>query len=433
VPNLRSPAPHRPRGFLPVLGLVALAALVVRVGYVLGWHHPAVVGGDSFYYHYGANLLADGKGFPHPYRLLQDHVNTPGAQHPPLYLVALALGSVVGLDTYLDHQLLSCLLGTGTVVVIGLIAARLGGPRAGVLAAAAAAVYPNLWFNDALVLSETLVQLTSALVVLGAYVFWQRPTLRSAAGLGALVGLAALTRAELLLLTVVLILPLCLLLRQLPWRRRAGLLAVAALGFGVLVGPWCAYNLARYTEPVLITSGLDPTLVVSNCDDTYFGPDRGYWSYACFTRIPPPPGDESVQGLVYRKVATGYIRTHRGELPRVVLERVGRTWGLYQPLRQLQLDTIETRELPASKVGLGMFYLLALLSVPGVVAVRRRGLPVLPLLSLPLVVTVAVALTFGQTRYRASAEVTAVVLAAVAVSTVRREPAAGQPAAISPP
>jgi 4-amino-4-deoxy-L-arabinose transferase-like glycosyltransferase len=435
----------RPRWFRPGLASIALAALAVRVGYVLGWHHPAEFGGDSFYYHFGANLLAHGQGFPHPYRLLQDHVNTPGAQHPPLYIVALALGSVVGFGSYLDHQLLSCLMGTATVVLIGLIAARLAGPRAGLLAAAVAAVYPNLWFNDALVLSETLVQLTSAAVVLGAYVFWQRPNPRSAAVLGLLVGLAALTRAELILLTAVLVAPLCLLLRSTAWRRRVALLGLAALGFVVVVGPWCAYNLARFQQPALVTTGLDPTLVVSNCDDTYTGRDRGYWSYECFTRIPPPPGDESSQGLVYRRVAVDYIREHRSELPRVVLDRVGRTWGLYQPLRQLQLDTIETRELPASKVGLGMFYLLAVLSVFGVVHVRRRGLPVLPLLSLALVVTVAVALTFGQTRYRASAEVSVVVLGSVALAWLgsstatriagrRSQPPTGQtPVATQPP
>jgi 4-amino-4-deoxy-L-arabinose transferase-like glycosyltransferase len=421
------------RWFRPALAVLALAALAVRVGYVFGWHHPETIVGDAFYYHYGANLFAAGKGFPHPYRLYQDHVTTPGAQHPPLYIVALGLGSLVGLRSYLDHQLLSCLMGTATVVVIGLTGRRLAGPGAGLLAAGIAVVYPNLWFNDALVLSETLVQLISAVVVLAAYVFWERRSYGSVAVLGAVVGLAALTRGELILLTVVLIAPLCLFLRRITWRRRIALLSVAAGAFVVVVGPWCAYNVARFEHPVLITSGLDPTLLVSNCDPTYFGRDRGYWSYSCYTRVPRPPGDESEQGMVYRRIAKDYVRAHSDQLPRVVLQRIGRTFGLYQPQRQLQLDTIERRQLPASEVGLVMFYALALASVAGTVILRRRGTPVLPLLSLVLIVTLAVAVTFGQTRYRASAEVSFVLLGSVALAAaakaIRRGVGRGDPPA----
>jgi 4-amino-4-deoxy-L-arabinose transferase-like glycosyltransferase len=406
------------------LGLigVALAALTLRVVYVLGWHYPAEIGGDAYYYHYAANLLADGKGFPNPFRLLQDHQTTPGAQHPPLYIVMLAASSIVGLSTYLDHQLLSCLLGSLTVFFCGILAGRLAGPRAGLVVAVIAAVYPNLWLNDALVLSETLVQLTSVLVVLAAYTVWCRPQPRYAFLLGAMVGLAALTRAEQILLALVLVVPLCLLLRSVAWRRRLALLVVAAVGVVVLIGPWCGYNLTRFREPVLLSAGLDPTLVIANCDRPYYGRDRGYWSFACFTALPPISGDESEQGKVLRKVADDYISAHRKDLPRVVAQRIGRTWGLYQPVRQIQLDTIFTREKPASRLGLGMFYVLALASVAGAVLLRRRRLPLLPLLSLAIVVTAAVALTFGQTRYRASAEVTVVVLGGIAIAALSELP-----------
>ena len=285
------------------LAAVAVGALALRVVYVLGWQHPTSVIGDAYYYHHAANLLAHGHGFPHPYRLLRDHVRTPGAQHPPLYIVTLALGSLVGLSSFLGHQLLSCLLGTVTVVLIALITRRLSGAAAGLVAAGVAAVYPNLWLNDGLVLSETLVQTMSALVVLTAYVFWQRRSDGSVAMLGVVVGLAALTRAELVLLAVVLVAPLCLLARPLALRHRVALLGVAAAGFLVVVAPWCVYNLTRYAKPVLVTTGLDPTLVVSNCDDTYFGRDRGYWSYRCLTKPADPAG---------RRVAAGCgLSAHR--------------------------------------------------------------------------------------------------------------------------
>ena len=60
-----------------------------------------------------------------------------------------------------------------------------------------------------------------------------------------MVGLAALTRAEQILLAVVLVVPLCLLCRSVSWRRRFALLLVAASGVVVLIGPWCGIQPAR--------------------------------------------------------------------------------------------------------------------------------------------------------------------------------------------
>jgi hypothetical protein len=54
--------------------------------YVLITKNPRAVGGDSFYYHHGANLLVDGSGSPDPIQLLQFHHDTgrsPSARvHP---------------------------------------------------------------------------------------------------------------------------------------------------------------------------------------------------------------------------------------------------------------------------------------------------------------------------------------------------------------
>ncbi len=426
-----------PRWFVVGLGLVALVALAVRLVYLLGWHHPFPLGGDAYYYSRGANLLVDGHGFPQPYRWFQDGISTPAAQHPPAYLVALAAASLVGLRSPFAHQVLSCLLGVGTVVVLGLAGRRLGGPAVGLVAAGFVAVYPNFWFNDALLMSETLVQLTVALVVLASLRFWQLRTASTAVALGVAVALAALTHAELVLLGPLIALPLCLLARQLVWRRRVGLLVATGAACVLALAPWCVYNVVRFEKPVLLTTGLDAALVVSNCPDTYSGEHKGWWSYQCFISIPPPPGDESVQGPVYRKIADDYISAHRDELPGVVAARVGRVWGLYRPHQQLVLDTIEQREIPASTAGLGMFYGLAVLSVPGVAFLRRRRQPLSPLLAPLVTVTVSCALIYGTTRFRAGAEDSVVLLGAAGlvglVQLVRRQRRAAQPAATSPP
>ena len=80
-----------------------------------------------------------------------------------------------GGQSYMAHKLASCVIGAGTVLVIGLIGRRLGGPRAGLIAAVIAAAYPNLWLVDGLVLSEDMFALMIGLTILAAYRFRDRP------------------------------------------------------------------------------------------------------------------------------------------------------------------------------------------------------------------------------------------------------------------
>ena len=59
-------------------------------------------------------------------------------------------------------------LGTGTVVMLGITARAVAGRRAGLIAAVIAAVYPNMWINDGLVMSETLTILLSTMTLFTA-------------------------------------------------------------------------------------------------------------------------------------------------------------------------------------------------------------------------------------------------------------------------
>ena len=72
----------------------------------------------------------------------------------------------------------------------------------GLLAAAIAVVYPNLWINDSLVMSESLAILIVAGALVVALDFDRRPSPVRAIALGGLVGLGALTRSEILLFAV---------------------------------------------------------------------------------------------------------------------------------------------------------------------------------------------------------------------------------------
>jgi 4-amino-4-deoxy-L-arabinose transferase-like glycosyltransferase len=399
------------------LGVIMLLGLAVRGFYIhVHTQHPSVFS-DVFYYHGGANLLAEGHGFVHPYDFVTQGRSVPGADHPPGYIVALALASVFGFKSFLAHQIWSALIGTATIGVVGLVGRRLAGPRVGLIAAFIAAVYPNFWFSDALIMSETLVLLMAALTLLAAYRFWERPGSGRAVVLGVVCGLTALTRSEAVLLLPLLVLPLVAFLRRLSVRRRIALLAIAGSAAMATVAPWVTYNLARFEHPVLLSIP-DATLLAGNCHDTYYGSFIGYWSVPCVLRLNLNSGDRSTSAVVYRREARRFIGQNLGRVPFVVFAREGRTWGFYHPDQQLQLDRLATKELELSRLGLAMYYVLAAGTIAGAVILRRRRVPVFPLLAILLTPALSVAVTIGETRYRALAEVALVLGAAVTIDAL---------------
>jgi 4-amino-4-deoxy-L-arabinose transferase-like glycosyltransferase len=403
------------------LGIVAAVGLAIRLVYIYAFKDPAPLVGDAAYYHRAANLLARGHGFIQPdlfegFRLGAHQA----ADHPPGYIAVLALPSLLGLDSPLAHQVWSALIGTATIVVIGLAGRRIANRRTGLIAAALAAVYPNFWINDGLVMSETLVLLTAALIVLAAYSLHDRPTPWTAAALGVAVAAFTLTRAEGLLLVLVLLPPLCLTL-ALEWRRRLVLLAVAELAVLAVVGPWTGYNLTRFERPVAVSTGLGFAMVTSNCHPAYHGDRLGYWWFGCALMGESERdkvGDGSVLDSERTERAVEYMSDHADRLPVVFLARLGRTWAFYRPLQQLEFDEAESaRDVPAARVGLAMYLVMIPAAIAGAIVLRRRGAPLSPMWAIVVIVTVAVVVTFGQTRYRTPAEVPLVLLTAVAVDT----------------
>jgi hypothetical protein len=400
-----------------LIGL-ALLGLVVRVAYAL-LHGDSLgqLGFDAAYYHNAANLLASGNGFVEPTFLTKFAISTPGADHPPAYIVFLAAISVIGLKSVLVHQLWSCLLGAGAVAMTGLAGCEIAGRRAGLIAAAIVAVSPTFWFNDALLMSESMTIVVTAALVYFAYRFIRRPTFTLAALLGVACGLAMLTRPEAALFVIFLIVPAALVAKGITGRRRIELLAVALGLVTVVTGPWVGYNLARFERPVTLSSGFGQTVYSANCHDTYFGPEIGYLSLHCLLTSPAfPPADESVQDERFRNLASEYAKDHKGQVPFVVFARLGRTFGFYAPVDQLRSDERDNhRELAVSAVALALFYASVIASVYGGILLRRRRVSLLPVLAPVATVAVATIVTFGQTRFRAAADVPLALLTAVAV------------------
>jgi dolichyl-phosphate-mannose-protein mannosyltransferase len=410
------------RRFWRVLLLIAMAALVLRVGYVAFAKTNQPVQGDQLFYNSEANRLARGDGFLEPFdpqalsRGVIREGKDPAADHPPLTVIVLAPVSFVTSQALIPQRLTMAVLGTVAVVVIGLLARRLAGDRAGWIAAGIAAIYPNLWVNDGLIMSETLATLVVALALFYAYRLIREPNVWNALIVGALCGLAALTRAELVLLVPLLAVPAALVARSVATAQRWKLAGIGVLAAAVLIGPWVGYNLSRFKEPTYLSTNDGIALLGSNCDSVYYGDGIGLTDLKCLG--PNPRGDQSVDSRIFRDRAFDYIRDHKKRAVLVAFARVGRTWSVYRPWDMVNYNKGEGREGWVTTLGLIAYYPLLIAAVAGWVVMRRRRRRSWPLLVPALVVTIASAATYGQTRFRVPAEPTIVVLAAVAIAAV---------------
>ncbi len=404
-----------PRTFWRWLLLIVLCAFAVRIGYVLAVTQSDNGFYDSVFYEFEARAVADGRGFVYP--LPGSQAGAQAADHPPLTVLALVPAAELGGTTRLWMRFTMVLFGAAVVVLIGVMGRALAGARAGLLAAALAAVYANLWMNDGLLMSETLAALTTIGALVLAYRLLRRWTWGAALALGVVCGLAALTRAELLLLVPLLALPTAWVARRTSAAGLLGRWAVVLAGAALVMAPWIGFNLARFDEPTFLSTGDGAALLGANCARAYQGRVVGLWAVTCLpTRM--PPGDQSVVAGKYRSQALHYGRGHASQLPSVVLARVGRLLGVFGPGEIARYNAGEGRPEWASYLGIVSFFVLLPFAAAGGIWLSRRGRRVWVLLTPVWLVLTAAALFYGSPRFRAPAEPTVVVLAAVGVTAL---------------
>lgn len=250
--------------------VVGLAfALRLAWAFLTRWH--PLPDDDAYRYDFIARALAGGRGYIH---LTGD----PTAFWPPGYPVLLATAYVLFGQHVIVGQLLNVAFGTATVWLVYLIGRRLFGHPTALLGAGIVACFPSLIFFTGVTLSEI------------AFTFWAllgvwlliveadlSPSPSPARGgehpvtavhlrtssfeprailvllfAGVVLGMAALTRGQALLLPLVLV-PFWLRSGA-GWGHIAGRLAVLAVGMALIVTPWTVRNAVQLGSPVLIST-----------------------------------------------------------------------------------------------------------------------------------------------------------------------------------
>ena len=396
------------RGFNLWLAGFAVVGFGVALAYALGVSPDEIVAGDATQYHLLAQGIANGDGYSTLSSILQGDPQ-PTAQHPPLFPLALAALDLVGLDSLTAHRVVLCLSAAAGVVLIGLLGRRVAGPRAGLVAAAIAAVYPGFFMLAGVAMAESLYVPLIALTLLLTYALIDRHSLPLAAALGALIGLATLDRTEAVLLLPLLALAVAL---RLPGaRERVRVVAVITVAALVVLAPWVGRNWDAFDRfPLLSTNG-GLTAMIANCERPYYV-DVGFIEPNCLTRCQRFRDHELRYSDCGTRVARRYAEDHLGRVPVVAAARVARTWNLYGLDRDLGYAEFGGRNRTVGKLGIGMLWVLLALAAVGAWTLVRDRRPLLPLLAPLVVASLATALTFGFSQYRVGADVSLVVLAA---------------------
>jgi hypothetical protein len=400
------------------------AALVARFWYLAAVGRELPVVGDALTYHLLGRVLAAGEGYVRPRELLELGRSVPTAEFPPLHPFVLGLADLVGIDTPNGQRVVGALLGVVTVGLVGLLARRIAGDRAGLVAAGLAALSPVLIEHDMSLGAEGLYALLVTASLLAVHVAMTRPRRPlQLVLLGLLLGAAALTRSEALLLVPV----AAVLVAWQPGRPSAGRVGrtLALIGGGALVvtGAWAVRSSLALDAFVPTSTNAGTLLAGANCDPVYGGEQKGLWRLDCVRAVDTSDVefDEAARYRRWTSAGWDYAADHATEVPGVATVRVLRTWGLWDAEDQVGWETFEGFDRSFHRLAHRAHVVLLVVAMAGFVVLRRRPRELVLLLT-PVVASVLVsALSAGNTRFRAGADPVLIVAAAVAVDAgIRR-------------
>jgi 4-amino-4-deoxy-L-arabinose transferase-like glycosyltransferase len=232
--------------------VIALVAVALRLAFALGYWTDQPLTRDEREYLSLARGVASGAGFVYDEGARAGGVDPFGrAPGYPAFLALVGAGGAVTTTVPVIAQIAQSIVGGLGVLLVGVLATRLAGHRAGLAAAVGAACYPPLVWIAAYAFSEAIfwpIGLGCVWLFDRAHQAAQaRDRIRWALVAGVVAGLAVLIRPAMLFF----------LLLAGPWwlwQRRWAPLAALALGSLLVIGPWTARNAAVHGRFVLVAS-----------------------------------------------------------------------------------------------------------------------------------------------------------------------------------
>ena len=419
-PRLRVGAPALARAVWALLAV----ALILRVGLVAATIDTPLTLDPADFSRNGVSF-AQGEGLPPSNRA---PAGGPSAYRPPAYPMFVgAVYAVAGQEAPPVARLAGALLGTLSVGLIGLIAARIWGRRVGVVAVGIAAIAPPLVVMSTALISEALfVPLVLAAVATALEARRSDHPLRWVVATGVLVGMAELTRTN----AVLLILPLGLAVWTARPRRhpRALVAPVLLVTCAVLtVAPWTIRNALVVHRFVPVSTEIGYTLAgtynqASRADrhwpavwkEAEHGASPEYSPLVFYASV--QRWDEVAFGERLLDAALADIRSDPAYLLKVAW------WNGVRMFHLGELDfavaNLRDTSIPAGPAWLEIvgFYALGVLALVGLCTRRARQAPAwLWLVPVCLAATVFVT---GFIRFRAGIDPFLVMLAALAVAGI---------------
>jgi 4-amino-4-deoxy-L-arabinose transferase-like glycosyltransferase len=332
----------RPGGDSRLWGVLAVA-LAIRLVLLWGMAGVGLRVSDEYDYAELARSIRTGDGFAWA-RADATPMRPAGratSLRPPAYpAFVAAVWTLAGRESTQAVRAAQAAIGLVLVVLVHRLGRHLFDERAGLVAAMFVAVYPSLLFATVLLLTELLFACLLVAVAL-AYVWTTRARSRAAAlALGALVGVAALTRSVLWPFPLVLV-PLVAWYVGGPARRWLAYAGLVMLGYLAVVGPWAVRNTRlQGTFTVVDTMG-GLNLYAGNYAytpedrmwDAFSLQGERFWRYELDRQYADQTGwTEGRQERWARDAALAYMRDHPVVTIRRSLLKFADFWGLEREL-----------------------------------------------------------------------------------------------------
>jgi len=193
----------------------------------------------------------------------------PTASHPPLTSMVFTVCDWLHLTSFRSHSVVMAIIFVGAVYLVIKVMKDLVGDGVGIVAGFLVACNPYLVVNTGSGLPETLVMALVIVLRWCVVQLWRSRKLRYGVAAGAVVSACAQTRAELMLLLVVVMIPSLVLLGKGGRYERLRCGAAVLAAFIALSAPWVIRNQVTFTNSVVFSDEFGTTLADSNCRATY--------------------------------------------------------------------------------------------------------------------------------------------------------------------